>query len=135
MKAYKHKVLYRECDMMRVVNNAVYVHWLEDARVDALAQLGLQYRGMEERGFAGPVLTMELEYKSSARMDDEVEITVSFDKYTGARLYLSYEIKVGDRVAVTAKSSHCFISLETGAPIFIKHYFPDWNDALIKATK
>ena len=46
-KPYRHKVLYRECDMMRVVNNSVYVGWMEDARVDALAQLGLNYNGRE----------------------------------------------------------------------------------------
>ena len=74
-KPYRHKVLYRECDMMRVVNNSVYVGWMEDARVDALAQLGLNYNGMEENGFAGPVLSLSVDYKSSARFGDDVDIT------------------------------------------------------------
>ena len=72
-KPYRHKVLYRECDMMRVVNNSVYVGWMEDARVDALAQLGLNYNGMEENGFAGPVLSLSVDYKSSARFGDDVD--------------------------------------------------------------
>ena len=136
-KPYRHKVLYRECDMMRVVNNSVYVGWMEDARVDALAQLGLNYNGMEENGFAGPVLSLSVDYKSSARFGDDVDITVSFDKYTGARLFLSYEMRdaATGRLLATATSSHCFISLETGAPVLIKSYYPEWNAALLKASR
>ena len=72
-----HKVLYRECDMMGVVNNANYVHFMEDARVDALSQIGCEYKGMEERGFAGPVIRLSVEYKSPARFGDEMEILVT----------------------------------------------------------
>ena len=69
-KPYIHTVLYRDCDMMGVVNNANYVHFMEDARVDALSQIGCEYKGMEERGFAGPVLRLSVEYKSPARFGD-----------------------------------------------------------------
>ena len=77
-KPYLHKVLYRDCDMMGVVNNANYVHFMEDARVDALSQIGCEYKGMEERGFAGPVIRLSVEYKSSARFGDEMEVVVTF---------------------------------------------------------
>ena len=124
-RPYGHKVLYRECDMMGVVNNAVYVHWMEDARVDALGQVGCNYADVEARGFAGPVLRQS------------VDITVSFDRYTGARLMLSYEMRdrADGRLLATATSEHCFIDLKTGAPILIRSYFPEWNDALIAACK
>lgn len=136
-KPYIHKVLYRDCDMMGVVNNAVYVHLMEDARVDALSQLGLEYKGMEANGFAGPVLSLSVDYKNSARFGDEIEITVSFDRYTGARLFLSYTIseKGTGKLYATAKSEHCFIDLKTGAPVLIRSYFPEWNDTLINACK
>lgn len=134
---YNHKVLYRDCDMMGVVNNAVYVHLMEDARVDALNQLGLEYKGMEANGFAGPVLSLSVEYKSSARFGDEMEIAVSFDRYTGARLFLSYTMteKSTGKLYATAKSEHCFINLKTGAPVLIRQYFPNWHDALVAACK
>lgn len=136
-RPYGHKVLYRECDMMGVVNNAVYVHWMEDARVDALGQVGCNYADVEARGFAGPVLRQSVEYKSPARFGNDVDITVSFDRYTGARLMLSYEMRdrADGRLLATATSEHCFIDLKTGAPILIRAYFPEWNDALIAACK
>ena len=132
-----HKVLYRECDMMGVVNNANYVHFMEDARVDALSQIGCEYKGMEERGFAGPVIRLSVEYKSPARFGDEMEILVTFARYTGVRLCLSYVMrdKATGRVFATATSEHCFISMSSGAPVLISQLFPDWHNALTEACK
>lgn len=123
--------------MMGVVNNAVYVNFMEDARVDALAQIGCRYKGMEEKGFAGPVLTLNVEYKSSARFDDELEISVKFERYTGVRLFLSYEMrdKRTDRLIATAESTHCFIDMKSGEPVIIKHLFPEWHKALTEAAE
>ena len=136
-KPLLHKVLYRDCDMMGVVNNANYVHFMEDARVDALSQIGCEYKGMEERGFAGPVIRLSVEYKSSARFGDEMEILVTFERYTGVRLCLSYVMRdrVTGRVFATATSEHCFISMSDGAPVLISRRFPDWDEALSAACK
>lgn len=134
---YEHKILYRDCDMMGVVNNAVYVHLMEDARVYALSRLGLEYKGMEEKGFAGPVLSLSVEYKSSARFGDEMEIAVTFERYTGARLFLSYKMteKGTGRLYATAQSEHCFVNLKTGAPVLIRGVFPEWDERLTGACR
>lgn len=123
--------------MMGVMNNAVYVSLMEDARVFALSQIGCEYKGMEENGFAGPVLRLGVEYKASARFGDELEIAVSFDRYTGVRLYLSYEFreKVTGKVFATATSEHCFIDMKSGAPVIIKRLFPEWDAALRSAAE
>lgn len=136
-KPYYHKVLYRDCDMMGVMNNAVYVHLMEDARVDALSQIGCEYKGMEERGFAGPVLRLAVEYKSSARFGDEMEVQVEFVRYTGVRLVLAYELrdKTTGKIFATATSEHCFIGMKTGAPVLVRSTFPEWDKALIEACK
>lgn len=134
---YRHKVLYRDCDMMGVMNNAVYVHIMEDARVEALAALGCVYGELEEHGFAGPVLRLGVEYKASARFGDEVEVTVGFERYTGARLALSYEFRdaASGKLLATATSEHCFLDLNTGAPVLIRSYYPEWHAALLDACR
>ena len=123
--------------MMGVVNNTNYVHFMEDARVDALSQIGCEYKGMEERGFAGPVIRLSVEYKSSARFGDEMEVVVTFTRYTGVRLCLSYVMRdrATGKVFATATSEHCFVSMSDGAPALISRRFPDWDEALSKACK
>ena len=47
MKPYLHKVQYYETDMMGVAHHANYIHWMEEARIDFMDQLGFPYSEME----------------------------------------------------------------------------------------
>ena len=40
MNAYRHTVQYYETDRMGIVHHSNYIRWMEEARVDDLAQLG-----------------------------------------------------------------------------------------------
>lgn len=51
MNAYTHKVQYYETDMMGITHHANYIHWMEEARIDFMDQLGFPYAKMESDGF------------------------------------------------------------------------------------
>ena len=67
MKAYIRKVQYYETDMMGVTHHANYIHWMEEAKVDFMDQLGFPYTRMEAEGVSSPVIAVSCEYKSPAR--------------------------------------------------------------------
>lgn len=48
--AYAHKVQYYETDRMGVTHHSNYIRWMEEARVDFLAQIGWDYAKLEEAG-------------------------------------------------------------------------------------
>ncbi len=50
MKPYTRKVQYYETDMMGVAHHAHYLHWMEEARIDFMQQLGFPYKRMEAEG-------------------------------------------------------------------------------------
>ena len=50
MKPYIRKVQYYETDMMGVAHHAHYLHWMEEARIDFMQQLGFPYKRMEAEG-------------------------------------------------------------------------------------
>ena len=50
MKPYVHRVQYYETDMMGVTHHANYIHWMEEARIDFMQQLGFPYKRMEAAG-------------------------------------------------------------------------------------
>ena len=50
MKPYKRRVQYYETDMMGIAHHANYIHWMEEARIDFMDQLGYSYAQMEEQG-------------------------------------------------------------------------------------
>ena len=42
----KHKVQYYETDMMGVAHHANYIHWMEEARIDFMDEIGFPYKWM-----------------------------------------------------------------------------------------
>jgi acyl-CoA thioester hydrolase len=56
------RVRYGETDRMGYVYYGVYASYFEVARVEALRQLGMSYRAMEEEGILLPVLHYEITY-------------------------------------------------------------------------
>ena len=132
MVPYVRKAHYHETDQMGIIHHANYIHWMEEARVDFMDQMGFGYGRMEEEGIISPVLSVSCEYKSMTRFGDEVEITISVRRYTGVRMELHYEIR--DRATgalrVEADSSHCFLNRE-GKPVSLKRADPKC-DALFR---
>ncbi len=120
-KPYIRRAQYYETDQMGVVHHSNYIRWFEEARIDLLRQFGIDYRDMESRGIIIPVVDMQCSYLTSVRFDDVVEIHLSLTKYTGVRMYFSYEVRFAETgtLAATGLSTHCFID-PTGKPIGLK---------------
>ena len=43
MRPYRHRVNYYETDKMGITHHANYIHWMEEARIDFLDQIGWGY--------------------------------------------------------------------------------------------
>ena len=59
------KVRDYECDMDHVVNNAVYLNYLEHARHELLQARGLKFGELSKRGISLVVTRVEIDYKGS----------------------------------------------------------------------
>ncbi|MCM1322132.1 MAG: acyl-CoA thioesterase [Bacteroides sp.] len=63
-----------ECDSYNHVNNAVYLNYLEYARMDFLHAAGFDYKGIVQAGFYLYVTHIDIHYKASAVLDDKLFI-------------------------------------------------------------
>jgi YbgC/YbaW family acyl-CoA thioester hydrolase len=63
-----------QCDANGHVNNAVYLNYLESARVDFLRAAGASYRQMRERGVSLVVTRICIEFRGEARMEDPLVV-------------------------------------------------------------
>ena len=74
----KHETLLTvrsyECDSNGHVNHAVYVNYLEHARVQFLHAGGFDYKGMIANGFSMVISHVDLSYRLPAFADDELQI-------------------------------------------------------------
>lgn len=66
----KMEVRDYECDVEGIVNNAIYLHYLEHTRHRFLQSTGLSFAKMHEKGIDPVVARMNLQYKTPLRCDD-----------------------------------------------------------------
>lgn len=131
MKPYKRRVQYYETDMMGIAHYANYIHWMEEARIDFMDQLGYTYARMEEQGVFSPVLSLACEYKHPCVFNDMILITVSVAGFNGARLMLRYEMKKEeqDELICVAKSEHTFMD-QKGRILRLKRAAPELSQKI-----
>jgi acyl-CoA thioester hydrolase len=71
---------YAETDQMGYIYYAHYLTYLEVARTEAIKQIGISYRVLEdEYGIMLPVAEAHLDYKYPARYDDLLILTTKFE--------------------------------------------------------
>ena len=98
---------------MGVVHHANYLHWMEEARIHLMDQLGFPYAVMEEKGVLSPVKSVSCEYRHSCTFGDDISITVSVSAFNGVVMTLQYEMRnQHSEVICTATSDHVFLTRE-----------------------
>lgn len=61
----RRRVLPQHTDHAGVLWHGAYLGFLEEARVEALASVGLEYRALAERGLELPVVSLTIEYRQA----------------------------------------------------------------------
>ncbi len=131
IKPYVRKAQYHETDQMGIIHHSNYVKWLEEARIDFLNQIGVNYGYLEEMGLVSPIVEVKCQYKGMVRFGDSVSISINVQKYTGVKLVLSYNISniASGELCTICETSSCFMTRE-GKLISLKREFPELHDLL-----
>jgi len=87
----KLRVRYGETDRMGYVYYGNYAEYFEVARVEALRELGMNYKEMEDDGIILPVYTFSVKYFKPAFYDDILTIKTSIKAIPQARITFYYE--------------------------------------------
>ena len=74
------KVRDYECDMDQVVNNAVYLHYLEHARHELLLGLGINFGELSRQGTSLVVTRIEADFRASLTSGDNFLVRTSLKR-------------------------------------------------------
>jgi acyl-CoA thioester hydrolase len=116
---YRHRVRYRECDPMGVVYHTHYLDFFEYARTEALREMGLAYKRLEDQGIIMPVIDLGMEFKAPAHYDDVLEITAFFAEVPRVRVPVTYEVRrvVDEALIATGHVTLCFVDTARNRPV------------------
>ena len=115
---FQLRVRYSETDQMGVVYHGNYAQYFEMGRVEWLRNKGVSYKSMEENGIALPIVSMNINYKKSARYDDLLTVRTVFKSQSSVKIEFDCEIyNELDELLTNAQFILVFVSLKTGRPI------------------
>lgn len=127
------RVRYAETDRMGYAYYGNYLQYYEVGRVEALRQLGMSYRSMEDQGVMLPVYTCNVKYFKPAYYDDLLIIKTAVPQLPNTRILFEYEIfNESGQLLNKGDTTLVFINTKSGkpcgAPGFflekIRRYFP-----------
>lgn len=112
---------------MGVVYHTHYLDFFEAARTEALRELGLAYKDLEDSGIMMPVVDVHIRYHRPCKYDEMVEITTFFPKVPDTRVKIEYEVRVeGDpKVRVSGSVTLCFVDAKTFRPVYAPQLIKD----------
>jgi acyl-CoA thioester hydrolase len=111
---YYLRVRYAECDAQRVVFNARYGDYLELATTEFLRALGLDGSMVTGR-YDYQLVKQTLEWKSSARFDQVLELSVHAPRLGNTSFTVATEFRIAgeDRIVATGETVYVLVIAET----------------------
>jgi acyl-CoA thioester hydrolase len=108
------RVRFRDLDPMGHVNNAVFLTYLEQARVALFSELDVATR-LEEMNMI--VARVEIDFKAPVRLGQEVEISVRASRFGTKSFDLDYELRVESELVAEAKSVQVAYDYDRREPV------------------
>ena len=102
------RVRYNGYDPMGVVPHAVYPTWFEIGRTKLLRKKGGGYSLLEEQGVFFVVSELHLQYKKSAKYDDELTLLTEVSGTCPVRLHHTYTLALHDTIIAYCYSANNF---------------------------
>lgn len=106
-----------DIDFVGIVSNIVYIRWLEDLRLQALAEHFPLDTAINELGISPVLLRTEIDYLRPIRLFDPVVGVLWAAEIGRVRQVLQAEFRVHGDLHASARQTTCFIDLKTGRPV------------------
>jgi acyl-CoA thioester hydrolase len=111
----QRRVLPQHTDHAGVMWHGAYLGWLEEARVEALAQAGLAYSDLSARGLELPVVSLAIDYRQALRHGDLVRLESQVLPRRGVRLpWRTRFVTAGGVLAAEARVDLVLVDLGRG---------------------
>lgn len=111
------EVRYYETDLMGIVHHSNYVRYFECGRHQLLIDLGVPIHKIEAAGIMMPIVSVQCNYKKTARMGDVLRVVTTVDKLPAARIETKAEIyNQQNELLCSGIVVMCFIHSDTRKP-------------------
>ncbi len=121
IEPFKIQIRFSDCDMMGHVNNAVYLSYIEMARIHYFTYLFGADRDWKKHGIL--VRKNEIEYIKPVLFRDQAIITAVISHIGNSSFVMAYELQVGTEIYTKAQSVLVYFDGETQTSTSIPEEF------------
>jgi acyl-CoA thioester hydrolase len=107
------RVRYSECDQQGIVFNGHYLFYYDVALNELWRERVGAYQEMVSRGVDVVVAEATIRYRSAARFDDLVDISMPVKQLGNTSLIIQPEFRVADRLVADGEIRHVFVDSAT----------------------
>ena len=108
-------VRFIECDQQGIVFNAHYLVWADEAVNNWWIARGVPWERLTAEGIEYLVVASSLEWRSSARWGDTVEVDAELEKLGRTSVTVRFPIRVGDRECCVVRTT--YVCTAGGSPM------------------
>ena len=102
--------------MQGIVFNAHYLVWADEALTPWWIYKGIDWERLGAEGYQYVVVASTLEWNSSARHGDVVDVDADLEKLGRTSLTVRFTIRVGERLCCTVRTTYVCLTGGTSAP-------------------
>jgi acyl-CoA thioester hydrolase len=113
---YPVRVQPHNTDYAGVVWHGTYIAWMEEARVECLRSIGVEFADLVALGCDMPVVELSARYHRSLRLGESAVVKTQMTEIEGVRLNWDYQIQSldGQELYVTARATLVAVDREKG---------------------
>lgn len=105
------RVYFEDTDFSGVVYHARYLHFMERARSDMLARVGIDQRRVHDEGAGAYAVTqMSIKYRRPARFDDALLVVSTVEAVRAASCDIHQTVMRGEDILAEAQVTAAFVS-------------------------
>jgi len=121
---HEEQLRFRDLDPKGHLNNAVFLTYLEQARVAFFSEMGAA-TGLEDMNMI--VARVEIDFKAPVRLGQEVEVSVRASRFGTKSFDLDYELRVDGQLVAVAKSVQVAYDYNRREPVPVP---AEWREKL-----
>jgi acyl-CoA thioester hydrolase len=121
-------------DYAGIVWHGTYLTWMEEARVECLRSIGIEFADLVALGCDLPVVDLSVRYHQSVKLGMSVLVRTRMAEVTGVRMNWDYRIVSPDNQDLYITGRVTLVALDREKGKIMRQLPPAFQDALAKIT-
>jgi acyl-CoA thioester hydrolase len=129
---YPITVYPHHTDYGGVVWHGAYVTWMEQARIECMKSIGIDFASLVEMGCDLPVVEMSLRYHRALQMGETAVVKCKVQNLDGVRIKWDYEIQSVDQAITYTTATVALVAVDVEKGKIMRQLPANVKDAIVR---